>query len=187
MNLCFISEVRWDSGTCARALGASGKHHTPLGPLCAPRKVLSCLFPGTLAPKALLSKPSSSLSLSNTATLCLGVDRGGPGTPAALGQDLSVDAGRVGVRRVPFSTLGLVVAIPTLGWAGRASHSPLIQVLSTSRCGSCKPLGVAHLPGGRETDCLAPGQDAAFSSCLSPADDVAGSAEVLRCMETAVL
>lgn len=91
-----------------------------------------------------------------------------------------------------FEQLGLVVATPP--WAGRASHSPPVQVLSTSQGSSCQPREVADLWRVGKPACgvdkiafLAPGKGAAFFSCISLAGDVAGSAEAPRYIEAALL
>lgn len=84
----------------------------------------------------------------------------------------------------------------TVHLAGDSAGAPypsLIQILGISQCRSCKPLGCPSAvgwgasPREEETDFLTPGQGAAFSSCISPADDVAVSAEVLRCIEAAAV
>ena len=104
--------------------GASVKRSATSGASLHPQKgsqLPVSWYPGTPRPA-----PASPLFLSTTATFSLGVDRGGLGLPAALGQGLSVGLGRV-------------CALPHWGWwwpphaglgcAVRASPSPLVRVL----------------------------------------------------------
>ena len=125
MNLCCVREVRW---TEALVLGpwSLGEAHCHFWGLPAPPERFST--PCFLVPWHPRSSPPPPLFLSTTAAFCLGVD-GGPGSSCCPRAGPECELGEGGARCVPSRSSGLVVAVPTLGWAARASHSPLAQVL----------------------------------------------------------